>query len=188
MQIDPWIETVSGVQFTFLDPKPEQIVINDIAHALSMTCRYSGHVKQFYSVAEHCYHVSYFVPPEQALSALMHDASEAYITDIASPVKQYLTNYKEMEDVIMRAIANKFKFTWPMTDEVKYADLLLLSNEAYQLMPGQGKNWNMWDYIKRPKAEEGPAVQCWSSRWANRMFLKRFGELYESNTDHRIAA
>lgn len=178
MLIDPWIETVSGIKFEFLDPKPDMISIEDIAHALSMNCRYSGHVKAFYSVAEHSVWCSYIVPPEHALAALLHDASEAYITDIASPVKQYLSNYKEMEDVIMTAISKKFGFQWPMHKAVKYADLVQLSTEAYQLMPGKGENWNMWDDIQRPAFEEGVAISCWQPALAKQEFLKRFRELF----------
>lgn len=175
MKIDPWIETVSGIKFEFLNPKPEMISIDDIAHALSMTCRYSGHVANFYSVAEHSVHCSQIVSPKNALAALMHDASEAYITDVASPVKQYLSNYKEMEDVIMQAIANKYGFEYPLDDEVKYADLTMLSSEAYQLMPGQGKNWNMWDTLPRPNVKL--IVECYSPAKAKYAFMERFNQL-----------
>lgn len=174
MKIDPWIETASGIKFEFLDPKPEQIVIEDIAHALAHQCRFNGHVNKFYSVAEHSIECSGLVPDKYKLQALMHDASEAYITDIASPVKQYLSNYKELEKVVMDAIANKFGFEWPMSKETANADLVMLSEEARNLMPGKGDNWNMWEDIPRPEIFPWFKPACLSPTVAKRLFLQRF--------------
>ena len=104
-ELSPWIETFTGKEFYFLDPTPDSIDIRDIAHSLAFTCRYTGHSRRFYSVAEHSVLVSYLaVDP---LAGLLHDASEAYITDIASPIKPHLANYKELEDKIMDKIKNK---------------------------------------------------------------------------------
>lgn len=178
--IDPWIETVSGIQFEFLNPKPDMISINDIANALGNACRYTGQIKPFYSVAEHAVAVSYLVPQHLALEGLMHDASEAYIADVASPVKQFLSNYKEMEDVIMHAVAKKYGFNYPLSKEVKYADLCMLSTEAYDLLPSKGKTWNMWDHIKRPAYTEGKPALCLPPEEAKQLFLKRFEELYNA--------
>ncbi len=186
MTIDPWIETVSGLRFEFLQPKPEQINIEDIAHALSMTCRYAGHVPRFYSVAEHSVFCSHLVFPEHALAALLHDASEAYITDIASPVKQHLSNYKEIEDVIMQSIADKFGFQYPLHKEVKYADLVMLSKEAYHLLPSKGETWNMWDHINRPDLEQGMVPACLGPQQAKNFFLNRFYELWKNNKNGKI--
>ena len=74
--MESYIETVSGRKFYFLNPNPEDIDIEDIAHALSMQCRFTGHTKWFYSVAEHAIWVSYLVPVHLALEGLLHDASE----------------------------------------------------------------------------------------------------------------
>ena len=77
-KIEPWIQTYSGKKFWLDPPMWDQIDIIDIAHALSMTCRYGGHSKFFYSVAQHCCLMSRLVPKRLALAALLHDAVEAY--------------------------------------------------------------------------------------------------------------
>lgn len=134
-----WIETYTGRKFHLLDPQPDEIDIKDIAHALSNQCRYAGHTRTFYSVAEHSYHVSLLVSPKHALEALLHDASEAYLSDLSRPVK-YLTPigapYLEVEERIMSVIAAKFNFDLPMAKEVKDADNLMLLVEKERLMSG----------------------------------------------------
>lgn len=176
MKIDPWIETYSGVKIEFLNPSLDTINIEDIAHALAHQCRFNGHTKQFYSVAEHSVNCSFLVDKEYQLQALLHDASEAYITDIASPVKQYLSNYKELEKVVMEAIAKKYNFEWPMSKQTSLADLTMLSDEAYLLMSGKGNNYNMWDDIPRPE-RKFTSLHCWTPLTAKSMFLARFSEL-----------
>src|ERR1017187_10636100 len=76
------ITTFSGIHFWPLLPNPADIRIEDIAHALSNQCRFAGHAREFYSVAEHSVRVSQLCPPEDALWGLLHDASEAYLTDV----------------------------------------------------------------------------------------------------------
>lgn len=132
-----WIETFTGKKFHLLDPQPEEIVIEDIAHALSMQCRYTGHVRRFLSVAEHSWNVCNFLDFGQKLAGLLHDASEAYITDLSRPIK-VLTPvgppYYAIENKIMRVIADKYNFPWPMSPEVKNADNMMLFAEKDQLM------------------------------------------------------
>jgi hypothetical protein len=93
-----WMQTFTGRQFFPMDPRPEEVDPTDIAHALSLLCRYNGHVDRFYSVAEHCVHLSYVVPPEHALWALLHDATEAYVGDMISPLKIHMPGYRAAED------------------------------------------------------------------------------------------
>ena len=96
----PWIQTHLGIQFIVLEPRFENIHIGDIAHALSMNCRFNGHCKDFYSVAEHSVHVSRILDddPNLALWGLLHDASEAYITDLPRPVKNAMPQFEEIEE------------------------------------------------------------------------------------------
>lgn len=129
--------TGSGKKFHFLDPQPEEICIYDIAHALSMNCRYNGHVSEFYSVAEHSALIAEEVwqrttCPIKALSALLHDASEAYICDIPRPVKPHLLNYEELESNIEKAIQSKFDVPEPC-EVTKYLDCNIVKDEAIEL-------------------------------------------------------
>lgn len=131
------IRTVSGIYVNVFDPEPEMFIIEDIAHALSMQCRFGGHLPLFYSVAEHCIDVSGRCTPENKFSGLMHDASEAYLLDIPSPIKKRLSNYKEIEDGVMKVISRKFGFDWPLTNDVKLMDSMALSDEWRSLMLSQ---------------------------------------------------
>ncbi len=172
---EPYIETYTGEKFWFLNPTPEQIHLKDIAHALSMQCRFTGHTKEFYSVAEHSIAVSKLCP-DMALAALMHDASEAYLTDVASPVKTYLANYKEMENKIMEAISKKFNFAWPLPNKIHIADKIQLSIEAKHLIHSGGKGWN--DTIDSSK---GVIPKCYKPNIAEYEFIKTFNSLLYHN-------
>lgn len=123
------IRTFSGMWIEVFDPKPEHILIEDIAHALSNQCRFGGHLPKFYSVAMHSILCAELVPREHKLGALLHDASEAYLLDVPKPIKNRLTNYVEIEDRLMQVIADKFGFEWPLAPEIKKADTEMLSME-----------------------------------------------------------
>lgn len=113
----------------------DMICIEDIAHALSYQCRFGGHLPKFYSVAQHSLNCSYLMDnKELKLAALLHDASEAYLLDIPRPIKQGLSNYKEIEDGLMKLIAEKFGFEYPLHSEVKKIDELMLQLEWDCLM------------------------------------------------------
>lgn len=106
-----WMQTFRGRQFYPLSPRPQDVDPLDIAHALSMLCRYNGQVDRFYSVAEHCWLMSQVMPtPELALEALLHDASEAYCGDMVRPLKHTdeMKPYRDAEDAVMLAIADRF--------------------------------------------------------------------------------
>lgn len=126
--------TYTGKYIDVFNPDSEQIVIEDIAHALSLTCRWAGHLKEFYSVAQHSVLVSKEVPDEYKLQALLHDASEAYINDIPSPAKKRLTDYKLLEDNLMSVIAKKFEFEFPLSQATTEADRYLLEREWHSLV------------------------------------------------------
>jgi len=186
-----WIETFTGKKFHLLDPQPEEICIEDIAHALSNQCRYTGHVRRFFSVAEHSYHVSLHVEKQNALAGLMHDASEAYITDLSRPVKQLTPvgpPYYEIEDKIMRVIADKFGFAWPMDKDVKSADNFMLLLEKNQLMTDLS-----WDDDESGGAaarrevdllalENGIRLVGYVPQVMKNIFLRRFEELTSTST------
>jgi uncharacterized protein len=137
------IRTVSGIYVNVFDPKPEMFCIEDIAHSLSFQCRFAGHLSRFYSVAEHSLNCSYLIDSaDLKLAALLHDASEAYLLDIPKPIKGGLTNYKEIEDRIMMAIAERFGFEYPLPTEIKKADEIMLELEWDCLMLGK-ESWKI---------------------------------------------
>lgn len=92
------INTFSGIEFDLLNPNPNDIDIEDIAHELSMLCRFNGHCKEFYSVAEHSVYVSYEIDEEFALIGLLHDAAEAYLGDVPTPLKKLLPEFKRADN------------------------------------------------------------------------------------------
>ncbi len=136
-----WVETYTGKFVNPLELKPDDIDIKDIAHALSLLCRFNGHCKSFYSVAEHCIRVSGLLKGlDSQLTGLLHDATEAYMADIARPVKWALPEIRRVESIISIAINTKFelKGDW---QAVKQADNVLLATEARDLMFTNGKEW-----------------------------------------------
>lgn len=129
------IYTHSGRVISLLDPVPEGVNIHDIATALSRLCRYTGHSRLFYSVAEHSCRVSDLLPDDLKLAGLLHDATEAYIGDMTSPLKRLLPEYRAIEAVFWTAIANKFNLPDPLPPQVKEADFRMFRAEWYGLMP-----------------------------------------------------
>lgn len=171
-KLEPWIETFTGKKFYFLNPTLEQIDIRDIAHSLAFTCRYTGHSNRFYSVAEHSILVSYLAA--DPLAGLLHDASEAYITDIASPIKPYLNNYKDLEDMLMGRIATCFGFTYPLDADIKDCDATQLKTEAKHLLKSRGEPWA---HMYPTRRAHGITPQCMSPEEAEKAFLNRFEEV-----------
>lgn len=139
-----WMQTFTGRKFWPLDPRPEEVFIEDIAHSLSMQCRYAGHCQKFYSVAEHSVLVAQVIEPEFALYGLLHDAAEAYLVDVPRPVKPYLTGYAEAEDRVWRAICARFNLDPDNKDAIeaiKRADNAVLAAEQPILMPNPPEPW-----------------------------------------------
>lgn len=146
-----WQQVFSGRQFWPLDPQPGDLDIRDIAHALSLQCRYGGHTSRHYSIAEHSLlvlglhaavpTVSDVQDPREALTALLHDASEAYLIDIPQPIKPHLTNYKQIEERLMAEIASRWDFPWPPPPWVKVADAMALAIEKHALFCIEPAPW-----------------------------------------------
>jgi hypothetical protein len=137
-----WQLTFSGKQFFPLDPRPEDVCLEDIAHALANLCRFCGQCRKFYSVAQHSILVAMQLPPELQLQGLLHDAPEAYCGDIIQPLKVQLPQFKAIEHGIWRAIAAKFKLPEVMDARVKAADLRALMTERRDLMPASPHVWS----------------------------------------------
>ena len=169
----PVILLHSGIEFDLMAPKPEMVDIADIAHALAHICRFTGHTSAFYSVAQHSVMASYRVPREHALAALMHDAAEAYIGDVAAPLKALLPDYRAIERRVELAVALKFDLPLEMPPEVKHADLVMLATEKRDFMPATAEHWPV---ELTHKADERWIIP-WEPKVARAEFLCRFREL-----------
>jgi len=174
-----WMQTYTGRAFWPLDPREEEIDPLDIAHALSMLCRYGGHVRRFYSVAEHCVLMSYAVPPEHALWALLHDATEAYMVDLPRPIKRHMREYRVAENRLMESVCARFGlerygFAGEMPASVKDADNRILLDERAALLGPCELRWNA-ELEALPLL--GVKIHGWSPRRAERKYLARLNEL-----------
>lgn len=168
-----FITTYSGAKFYVDDCNIEDVPIKDIAHALSMNCRFNGHIEDFYSVAEHSVIVSELVPEEDALWGLMHDATEAFVPDIPRPFKHLITGFHEFEDKLAKKMAEKLGLSWPMPESVKYIDKNIVADEAARLFPEEPDWIKHYDSVIDPTNPIG-ALEPRDAYWA---FIDRYEEL-----------
>lgn len=180
-----WIQTYSGRRFNPTNPNPDAIVIQDIAHALSMQCRFTGHTKKFYSVAQHSVYVSHICNEEDALWGLMHDASEAYLVDVPRPLKRSgkFQAYLDFEAQMQEAICKRFGLPIQEPPSVKKADTKLLATEARDLMSPLHSDW-----VNRTTPLPF-VIEAWEPQKAKNMFMQRFYELIgadPSNYEHYL--
>lgn len=172
------VHTYTGRLVDPLDMHPEDIDVDDIAHALANQCRFQGHTSSFYSVAQHSVIVSKVVPPEFAWDGLFHDAAEAYLQDMAKPLKNHPTlgqAYRGAEVRIERVIGDALDVQFPFPEPVKEADIVVLVTEARDLMHGT-KSWTYYHDIVPLKT----TIAAWSPRRAKREFLARYEKLKEA--------
>lgn len=173
-----YIGTYTGKQFFLLEPRLEDIDIVDIAHGLSLQCRWTGQCRYHYSIAQHSYYCSTLGPENEAFDRLMHDASEAYISDLNRPLKHYTeagVAYRRQELIVQTAIAQCFGFSLIEPKSVKLADNSMLYAEKDQLMNlkfGEAEDW------ERYNENNGIVIEKWTPEQAEHMFLNRFNELY----------
>lgn len=166
--------TYMGKMINLEAPQPKDICIEDIAHALSYMCRYTGHTSKFYSVAEHCVLLSEAVNmPGTPLARLLHDAAEAYLGDIISPLKQFLPTYQILEERMNRIIAKKYQVDF---DPVKPGDTTMMVIEANVLMPmGFFQGFDAEQAL--PYLDPEIKIEGWSPEVAEKRFLARAGFL-----------
>lgn len=136
-----WLLTYSGRRFFPWAPRPEDIRLEDIAHALAQLPRYNGHLPEPYSVAQHSLMVARHCPPEFRLVGLLHDAAEAYVGDLTRPVKQGLLSFQLLEQRIWEAIAHRFELPTDIPAVVKEIDNRALATEFKQLVPAPHDQW-----------------------------------------------
>lgn len=169
-----WIQTHSGKRFDLLEPTPEMVNIHDIAHALSNLCRFNGHVRQFYSVAQHSVLVSNLVGDEYALCALLHDATEAYVGDVTRPLKQLLPSYSDIEQRVWIAVADKFRLPHDLPMCVKHADNIALVTERRDcLMPCEHR----WDGSLDAVPLRPEPIRALPPTLAREAFIKRYADI-----------
>lgn len=167
-----WIQTFTGKQFFPLEARAADIDVVDIAHALSLQCRFNGHCRCFYSVAEHSVRVSHAVATRHARWGLLHDAGEAYLSDLPRPIKEQLPAFNDFEGKLLELVAAQFSLTWPMPPAVREADDRLLATEARDLMAPPPESWGMEGI--EPLAE---TIVPWSAATAEQRYLERFQQL-----------
>ena len=187
-----WFQTFTGKLIDALNPTPDMVDIQDIAHALSMTCRFGGHCRDFYSVAEHSVLVMKIgkLPPSvhesslhgtvARLALLLHDAAEAYVGDIVTPVKNLLAGAHALERKWLEAIEKKFDLPNVLSlpgEYVKDADRAILSQEVATLFSPVLPEW--WRKFEPPSQDLFLAnpIQCLSPTEARRQFLHVFHSL-----------
>ena len=172
-----WIQTYTGRAFWPADPRASEVSIQDIAHSLSKICRFGGHCKWFYSVAQHSVLVSQVVPPKHALAGLLHDATEAYVADMPRPVKRMLgAAYADMEQRVWEAICERFQLPIELPASVKLADNTMLLAERAVLLGPTPDVPGAWGWAKglEPADVEIQSITTYDAR---KLFLERFTEL-----------
>jgi 5'-deoxynucleotidase YfbR-like HD superfamily hydrolase len=170
-----WIQTHKGVIFYPFDPLIEEILLEDIAHVLSMACRFGGHLREFESIAQHSVQVAEHCQPKYKLMGLLHDASEVYLYDVAGPLKQSpaFSDYRKTEKKLMRVIYERFGVEW--SDEgwadVYKQDKRSLMTEVRDLL---GPQTIPWECKEEPYPEKIVPLQ---PKDAEKLFLDTFAAL-----------
>lgn len=181
-EINDWLETFLGREFWLTEASINtyDYPIEEIAHTLSLICRFNGQCMFHYSVAQHSVLVSHMVPIEHRMLGLLHDASEAYLTDIPRPIKARLKEYKELESLVESAINRIYfgeKYINGTPTCVKHFDTIALMTEAKYIMKSGGKTW----YRDGLSADGsiGPISEMLPQE-AEKIFLERYYELLRS--------
>ena len=170
----PTIMLRSGNYFDLQDPSASRFDVTDIAHALSNICRFTGHTRQFYSVAEHSVLCSYLVPHEDRMIALMHDAAEAFIGDVSSPLKKLLPDYNAIARGVEEHVFSTLGLPYPFPPSVKKADRIMLRLEQSYLM----RNEDRWEGTEDGGGlPAGQYLRCCTPAVAMSAFMARFYEL-----------
>lgn len=190
MAKQPWITMHSGKKFYPFNPRACDVDIRNIAHSLSLQCRWNGQIKCHYSVSQHSVMVSRIIEethPEHALEAFCHDFGECYVGDLPSPIKAELPDFKAMEEAVERAISRKFGLRFPFHESIKRADTTALVTEAVYLFdrPLQWviQNINTRKEICQNMIRHDLWEPPWDAMEAEVNFYRRWTELTEKRSD-----
>lgn len=175
-----WIEIHNGVRFHFANPGPGEITAEGVAHSLSQLCRYNGHTKRFYSVAEHACLMSdwgwkHGYTARECLTLLHHDDAEFIIGDLPRPIKQTLPEFKAAETVLDEAVSKVFLTIWPFPYWLKDIDTRILKDERRAVMDPSPHEWGV-------DGQKALDIRFWTvaGRWpwlVKRRFLERHHRL-----------
>jgi hypothetical protein len=163
------ILTTTGKRFDLYEPDADLIDPRDISHSLSNLCRFNGHIREFYSVAQHSCMVADLVPEEDKLAALLHDGTVAYVGDMVRPLKEWMHAYQDVEHWIWERICTRFNLDLTLPASVHHADLVALATERRDLMPADPAVWDCLIGIE-PMAE---TIRPWSATEARLTFHQR---------------
>ena len=172
------MHSYSGAVIDLLNPTADSLHIEDIAHSLSMLCRFGGRVEKYYSVAEHSVRVSHIVPSEDALWGLLHDAVESVLCDLPRPIKclPMMSGYRKMENKFLKIVSQKYGLTSTMPKSVKEADDILLVTEKRDLLLDTESWLDVFPNVIPLKNKIIP----WTHHRAENEFLNRFYQLYNA--------
>lgn len=184
MPSSPSIQTYTGRRFFPLDPQVDDVDPLDVAHGLALKCRYTGQCEFFFSVAQHSVLMSdYLASLEYSIVdqrwALMHDASEAYLPDVASPLKSHIHGFRDIEDRLLRVIGERFGLSWPKAKFISYVDDLFYWVERRVLL--KDVPWRI-----PPREHEAQILEMieavpiihWTPERAEQEFWERFTKLF----------
>jgi uncharacterized protein len=173
-----WMLTYTGLEIDPMGDVPE-FRIKDIAHSLSMICRFNGHTKEFYSVAEHSIRVVNYLDREFQFAGLMHDAHEAYTGDMIRPIKENMGEFSDFEDEFAEDLAGVFGLPWPLHKSVKLIDLRILKTELRDVMNSDA-GWKLC--LPNIKPFRNPIIPRYSQRQAEEEFLRLYEVLKADNS------
>ena len=153
----PWQQTGTGGAFFLADPRADEVMLEDVAQALSLQCRYNGHCTEFYSVAQHACMVAKWMeqdghPVEAAYAGLHHDSAEAYTGDLVSQVKYVVPEIRAMEDRVEAAVNEAFRVQSGWRHLTKDYDMIALATEVRDFMP-ENKTEFSWGALPTPRDE-----------------------------------
>ena len=184
-RIGDWAQTPSGRKFWPLDPRSEEIHIEDIAHNLASQCRFGGATRSHYSVAQHSVIVSYSVSPPNQPRALMHDSPEAYLFDLPRPIKHHSrlgVEYERIEENILVAVCARFDLPLLEPAEITVVDKYrIILAERRDVMGPVPDAWKEEGYEPLPDL-----IVPWTAEEAHYQFLARYFELFEERAKQTL--
>lgn len=174
------IQTISGRIINLINPDPSSIHLEDIAHSLSHLCRFNGHSNRFYSVAQHSVLVADLLPKELQLLGLMHDATEAYLGDVATPLKRLIPEYQRIENNFWQSVSTKFNLPESIPQEVWEADLTALAIEKSAVLSNSNEAWAQIKHITPdPERIAHLKATVMNPEEARQAFMAKFEEIMQ---------